>query len=79
MNIWAAQWRSNSRLDGVIKYIIYGDDCKPILFRTRRECREFIASRYGFISVRTDLQEEPHGWQMPIPVKVKVEVVEVKK
>ena len=47
----------------------------PALFKTRRECREFIEANYGFIADREDLQEEPHGWQMPLPVKVKIEVI----
>ena len=74
MNIWAAQWRSNNQRDGISKYII-NENCKPALFRTRKECRQFIESHYGYIARREDLQQEPFGWQMPIPVKVKVEVI----
>ena len=74
MNIWAAQWRSNNNLDGIRKHIIY-ENCKPALFRSRKECREFIESHYGYIAEREDLQEEPHGCQMPIPIKVKIELI----
>jgi len=73
MGLWAALLRSESRLDGKRQYIIY-EDLRPALFRTRRECREFIKLKYGYIAERPDLQEEPHGWMMPIPVKVKIEL-----
>jgi hypothetical protein len=76
MNIWAAQWRSNNRLDGISRHIINDRNCLPALFRTRRECRDFIETNYGYIADRPDLREEPHGWQMPKPIKVKVEVIE---
>ena len=76
MNLWAALWRSNNLLDGKSRYIIY-DNYKPALFRTRRECREFIKDKYGYIAERPDLQVEPHGWMMPIPVKVKLELVRI--
>ncbi len=74
MNIWAAQWRSKNKLDGVSKHLIYKDG-QPVLFRTRRECRRFIDKYYSYIAERPDLQEEPCGWQMPIPVKVRIEVI----
>jgi len=73
MGLWAALWRSDSRLGGKRRHIIY-EDLKPALFRTRRECREFIKVKYGYIAERPDLQEEPHGWMMPVPVKVKIEL-----
>ena len=69
--LWAAQWHSKNKLDGERQYLVH-QDCLPVLFRTRRECREFIREKYGYISERSDLQEEPHGWRMPQPVKVSV-------
>jgi len=71
---WAPLWRSNCKLDGVTRHILSKEDCLPALFVTRNECREYIKEKYGYIAERTDLQAEPYGWQMPIPVKVKVEV-----
>ena len=71
MNLWAALWRSNSALDGKREHIIY-EELKPALFRTRHECREFIKQKYSYIAERSDLQDEPHGWKMPIPVKVRI-------
>lgn len=74
MNLWAALWRSNCLLDGKREHIIY-EDLKPALFRTRQTTRDFINEKYGYIATRPDLQNEPHGWRMPIPVKVKVKVL----
>ena len=69
---WAALWRSKNLLDGERKHIINKDDFLPALFRTRREAREFIDQEYGYIRTRRDLREEPHGWKIPIPVRVKI-------
>lgn len=74
-NLWAIKWRSDNKLE----YIIYygGSLGCPRLFRTRIEARHYIEEKYGFIRDREDLQIEPHGWKMPIPVKVKIEVKEI--
>ena len=74
MSIWAAQWRSRNRLDGYTRHLCY-ENCLPVLFHTRKECRKFIESRYGYIAERPDLQEEPHGWMMPLPIKVTIDPV----
>lgn len=71
-NLWAAQWHSKNRLDGETRHIINGDGCLPALFRTRRECREFIQKHYGYIKEREDLRREPHGWRLPKAIKVQV-------
>lgn len=70
-NLWAAQWHSESKLDGERRHIIY-DNFQPALFRTRQECRWFIKRKYGYIANRPDLQAEPHGWRVPQAVKVKI-------
>jgi len=67
--LWAGQWYSNNRLDGVTKHLLY-DNCLPALFRTRRECREYIKDKYGYIGDREDLRTEPHGWRLPRAIKV---------
>ncbi len=69
--IWAAQWYSKNKLDGVSQYIIFQNGL-PVLFRTRRECRDYIKLNYGYIADREDLRDEPHGWRLPRPVKVVV-------
>ena len=66
-----ALWRSENKLDGKREYIIR-EKAYPKLFRTRAECREWIKQGYGYIADRPDLQAEPHGWKMPIPVKVEI-------
>jgi len=73
-NLWAGQWYSRNRLDGVTRHILC-ENCLPVLFRTRRACREFIKDKYGYIKDREDLRTEPHGWRLPRAVKVKIEVL----
>ena len=75
MNLWAGQWYSHNRLDGVRKHILYGNNCLPVLFGTRKECREYIEKNYGYIKNRKDLREEPHGWRLPRAIKVNIELV----
>ena len=74
-DLWAGQWYSRCKLDGVTTYILY-ENCLPVLFRTRRECRAYIDKRYGYIRDRADLRAEPHGWRLPRAIKVRVEEVE---
>ena len=60
VNLWGAEWHSKNLLDGEQRHII-NEECLPKLFRTRRECREFINKKYGYIKHRQDLRKEPHG------------------
>lgn len=69
--LWAGQWYSNNILDGITRHLLY-ENRLPVLFRTRRECRQFIKDRYGYIKDRKDLRQEPHGWRLPKAVKVEV-------
>lgn len=73
---WAIKWQSRNNLDGYTSHIIWNGLC-PFLFRTRREAREFIAYRYGFINEHPELKQEPFGWFMPKAVKVRVTVKEL--
>jgi hypothetical protein len=70
---WAGLWRSHNQVDGYREHVLY-EDCLPKLFRTRADCRAFIQERYGYIAERPDLRREPHGWRMPIPVRVSLSV-----
>ena len=69
--IWGALWRSSNHLDGETRYIMYSDGF-PKMFHTRAKVREWIEENYGYIRLRSDLQEEPHGWQMLVPIKLSV-------
>jgi hypothetical protein len=84
---WAVKWRSGNRLRGEHAHLLGRyharsplprefEGCPWVLFRTRREARDFIRERFAYIAERPDLQCEPHGWRMPIPVKVTVAVQE---
>ena len=72
--MWAAEWYSKSKLDGEKQHLIYNDGV-VLLFKSKKKCSEYIKDRYGYISKRKDLRAEPHGWRMPQPVKVTVQVI----
>jgi hypothetical protein len=69
--LWGAMWRSENKLDGKNRHLI-SRDLLPVLFLTRKEARKFIKSEYGYIKTRKDLRVEPHGWRLPVPIRVKV-------
>ena len=86
---WGIKCRSESYLDGKREHLsgrfglgmpsvpshLAGH--KTMVFETRALARAFIDVHYGYIRKRPDLRREPHGWKMPIPVKVTVEVKEI--
>lgn len=72
--VWALLWRSCNKLDGRREHIVY-KNCLPALFRTREQARRFAAQEYGYIRRRKDLRTEPHGWRIPKPVRVSVNVL----
>ncbi len=73
---WAVQWRSRNRLDGTNQHFMW-NGTYPLMFETRAEAREFVETRYGYIRKRADLQNEPHGWEVPRVVRVQVQLVAV--
>lgn len=75
MSDWALLWYSRNKLDGVQKHILRDRHCRPVIFKKRWEARDYANREYGYIKTRKDLREEPHGWRMPIPVKIKIEVI----
>lgn len=72
--LWAAQWYSHNRLDGVARHILY-ENWLPALFLTRRECRAWIKEKYGYIKGREDLRREPHGWRLPRAVRIELVLI----
>lgn len=68
---WAALWRSKNQLDGLNEHLLF-EDCLPKLFRTRLESRQWIEEKYGYIRNRADLMAAPHGWKMPIAIRVEI-------
>ncbi len=76
MNIrWGVLFRSDCKLDGKREHLMFENNL-PALFVTRKQAREWITKNYGYIRTRPDLRAEPHGWKIPIPVRVKIEVIE---
>jgi hypothetical protein len=85
---WAIKCHSENRLDGKLEYFVgcygiqppaplYVSGYKTALFKTRKDARKYIKAKYGYIASRPDLRREPHGWRMPIPVKVEVMIREI--
>jgi hypothetical protein len=68
---WGLEFRSCNRLDGNRSHIVMRD-CMPALFHTRQEARAYAAECFGYIRDCADLRREPHGWRMPVPVRVAV-------
>lgn len=70
---WGILWRSDNRLDGRTRRLLYDPKYGlPVLFKTRKEAQTYVEERYGYIRHRKDLHEEPHGWKLPQPVKVNI-------
>lgn len=68
--LWGALWRSNNRAGKREELICeYGI---PVMFKTREECLQYIEKDYGYLKSRPDLKSEPHGWKMPIPIRVSI-------
>lgn len=68
---WGILWRSKNKLDGRIERLVCFN-CLPELFLTRKDARKRIGERFGYIRGRADLKAEPHGWKIPIPVRVSI-------
>lgn len=71
---WAIRWESGpNSIDGERAYFVGGPS---LLFKTKRECCEYIQDHWGYIRKRPDLHRFPHGWRMPKAVRVTVVVIE---
>lgn len=68
---WACLWRSCNALDGERSHLLR-ENGVPVLYPTRQLARNYIAIKFGYIARRPDLKAEPHGWKMPVPVRVDV-------
>jgi len=76
MNMWMSLFKSDNKLEGKTRRLIRFDwkTGNPLIFRTRRECRQWINERYGYIKFRGDLRKEPHGWRLPEAVKIQITI-----
>ena len=76
---WAIKWRQENKLDGKTeRFMPSVKQFGFVLFRTRAEAKAHIRGRFGYIAHRPDLLREPHGWKMPIAVKVEMILKEVR-
>lgn len=71
---WTVLWHSKNYLDGVTCRVMW-HQTMPLLFPTRRAARSWISEHYGYLKTRPDLRREPHGWRMPEPIRVAVNLV----
>jgi len=71
MTRWAGLWRSGKSRE--TQHFLF-EDCRLVVYGTRREMREYIHQKYGYIVKRKDLRADPHWWTLPIPVKVKIAI-----
>jgi hypothetical protein len=69
--LWGLKWRQKNRKAGKKEHIMYNAGV-PMLFTTRSQAKEYADQHYGYIKVRADLRAEPHGWKMPLPVKITI-------
>lgn len=69
--LWGLLWRSKNKLDGLCEHLIYTQECCPKFFTTRKSAQRYAKELYGYIKERKDLRQEPHGWRMLRPVKIK--------
>lgn len=80
---WMVKMRFNPKknVDGVSEMLFWGGFWNPqgqkFLFRTKRECKAHIDRYWGYIKARKDLREYPHGWLLPVPVRVNITAKEV--
>ena len=74
IRMWGVLWRSKNKLDGEDKHLMFFGSRIPALFHSRQEARDWINDSFGYIRNRPDLKAEPHGWRLPIPIRVRIEV-----
>ena len=64
-------WRSKNKKDGIRRHIIKSDG----VFYRKIDAAKYIEREYGYIRDWKNLRREPHGWRMPLPVRVRIEAV----
>jgi hypothetical protein len=69
---WAVLHRSSCRLDGLRTWFEGMIPGEARLFKTRELARKYIKDTHGYIAHRPDLRGKPHGWRMPIAVRVEI-------
>jgi len=64
---WSVLWHSKNCLDGIKEYIVHENQL-PVLFHTKREAKEYIKRRFGYIATRKDLRIDTEPLNA-IPIK----------
>lgn len=77
---WAIKHSSKNRIDGLRQWYDFNSQANSYrLFNTRKEARNYIEKLFSYIRNRPDLKAEPHGWRMPVAVKVKLTINQISK
>lgn len=73
---WAILMRSRNSIDGYREYLLGVPDhpTHTKLFESRTAARAFVSDAYGYIKDRPELRREPHGWKVPVVVRVVIEI-----
>lgn len=76
LEAWAIQHRSRNSVDGETTWLegCTDEQTRTLLFATKAAASTYIAKEHGYIARRPDLLAEPHGWTVPVPVRVTVTV-----
>jgi len=69
---WGVLWQAKGYLGGSREHLLRDNDCRVVMFTTRKKCREWINESHGYIKTRKDLRAYPFGWRLPKPVKLKI-------
>lgn len=67
---WGLLWWVSEKFTYEPRSHLLYENCKPVMFKTRKEARDFAIEKYGYIKVRDDLRRYPHGWRLPKPVRI---------
>jgi hypothetical protein len=69
---WGAKWVQRGKFAS--EHLMY-EDLMPVLFLTRKDARAWIERKFGYIRTREDLRRAPHCWRLPVPVRVRFEML----
>jgi len=75
---WALLWSDRSFSRKIVGKHFEFENCLPKFFNRRKEARDYVKEKYGYMKERKDLRTYPHFWRMPNIVKVHITIEEIK-
>lgn len=74
--LWGIIRITKGGIDGDTERLMYSNYRDGwLIFRTKRECKEYIDEHWSYMKTRRDLRVYPHGWRLPKPVKIEIKRV----